>query len=80
MAYYQLEPFGTEVDMLGHAITSATIANVNRGKNQRAYKPEDFMPDFDKANRTQSTDEMIQFASYMTEVMGGKDKRNVNNS
>jgi hypothetical protein len=58
--------------MLGHAITSATVANANRGKNQKAYKPADFMPDFEKANKTQSTEEMIQFAAYMTEVMGGK--------
>lgn len=61
--------------MLGHAITSATIANANRGKNQKAYKPADFMPDFEKANKTQSTEEMIQFAEYMTAVLGGKDKR-----
>lgn len=75
MAYFQLEPFGVEVDMLGHAITAATIANANRAKGHKAYTPADFMPDFEKEHRTQSTDEMIQFAEYMTAMMGGKDKR-----
>ena len=27
-------------------IISATIANVNRGKGKKAYKPEDFMPKY----------------------------------
>lgn len=75
MAYYQLEPFGTDVDMLGHAITAATVANVNRPKGKKAFKPDDFMPDFEKANRTQTVDEMVAFAEMMTTVMQGKDLR-----
>ena len=75
MAYFKLEPFGTEVDMLGHAITSATIANTNRAKGHKAFEPSDFMPDFEKESKSQSTEEMIQFAEYMTAMMGGKDKR-----
>jgi hypothetical protein len=75
LAYFQLEPFGTEVDMLGHAITSATIANANRQKGKKAYKPKDFMPDFEKENRQQTTDEMLAFAEMMTAAMRGEDKR-----
>jgi hypothetical protein len=75
MAYYQLEPFGTEVDMLGHAITASTVANVNRQKGKKAYKPQDFMPDFEKENRQQTTDEMLAFAEMMTAALGGEDKR-----
>ena len=79
MAFYQIEPFGTEVDMLGHSMTVTAIANANSPKGKK-YKVSDFMPDFEKAHRTQSTDEMIQFAAYMTEVMGGKDKRHEHDS
>ena len=71
--FYSLEPFGNQIDMLGHAITSSTVANVNRQKGRKAYKPEDFMPKFEK--QTKSVDEMIQFAQMMTIGMGGKDER-----
>lgn len=76
VAYYQLEPFGTEVDMLGHAITASTVANVNRGKGQKALSPKDFMPDFEKSSHVQSAEEMLQFAEMMTAAMGGQDHRN----
>ena len=74
MAFAQLEPFGAEMDLLGHAVTASTVANVNRPKNRRAYKVEDFMPKFGK--RSQSVDEMIQWAEAMTIGLGGEDKRN----
>jgi len=75
MVYYQLEPFGTEAEMLGHAITSATVANANRKKDSKPYKPEDFMPDFEKAIKKQSTEEMIAYAEMITAALGGKDLR-----
>ena len=61
--------------MLGFAIVASTIANANRGKGQRPYEVKDFMPDFEKLTKTQTTDEMIQFAEMMTIAMGGKDLR-----
>lgn len=50
MAFYELEPWGVETDMLGHAITSTVIANVNRNPDKRPapYKASDFMPEFDR--------------------------------
>lgn len=44
MAYYKLEPFGPDADNWRAGLVSATVANVNRGKNRKAYKPTDFMP------------------------------------
>lgn len=44
MAFYRLEPFGFEAEMYGHAITSSTIANVNRKKGRKAFSPLDFLP------------------------------------
>jgi hypothetical protein len=73
IAFANLEPFGTEIGFLGHAIVASTIANVNRGKNKKTYKPEDFMPQFE--SKRQTVDEMLQFASMMTVGLGGKDLR-----
>jgi hypothetical protein len=71
--YYQLEPFGSQIDLLGNAITSATVANVNRRKGSRAFKPADFMPEFDK--KAQTVEEQMQFAVMLTAAMGGQDLR-----
>lgn len=70
MAFFQLEPWGNEVDMLGHAITASTVANTVRPKGHKAYRPQDFMPDFDK--QPQTAEEMVQFATMFTAAMGGK--------
>jgi hypothetical protein len=47
MAYSRLEPWGEERDDLRMGIVASTIANVNRSKNQKPYKPSDFIPDFE---------------------------------
>jgi hypothetical protein len=73
MAFSMLEPFGADADNLGHAITASTVANVNRGKNDKPYKVEDFMPKFEKQNQNQ--DQMLQVASMYTEMLGGLDLR-----
>ena len=77
MAFATLEPFGRQADYLGHAITSATIANANRGKNQKAYDVEDFMPKFEKEDQT--LEKMIQVAEMFTLGLGGSDLRDKDN-
>jgi len=74
MAFSQLEPFGADAGFLGHAITSATVANVNRAKGQKAYKASDFMPSFE-GKKKQTVEEMLQFAQVVTIGLGGKDLR-----
>ena len=74
MAFSQLEPFGTEVGFLGHAITSKVVADVNRAKGQKAYDVNDFMPNFEGAKK-QTVEEMLQIAQMMTLGLGGKDLR-----
>lgn len=74
MAFSQLEPFGAEVDFLGHAITASTVANVNREKGKKAYEPKDFIPTFGE-KKPQTVEEMIQIAETLTLGMGGKDLR-----
>ena len=73
IAFFTLEPFGSEAQFMGHAITASTVANVNRPKGRKAYKPDEFMPKFEK--KEQTVDEMIQIAQAMTIAMGGEDKR-----
>jgi hypothetical protein len=74
MAFSQLEPFGSQVGFLGHAITAATVANVHRGKGKKAYKPDDFMPQFGP-KEPQTVEEMLQIAQTLTIGLGGKDLR-----
>lgn len=74
MIFSQLEPFGSDADFLGHAITSSTVANVNRGKNRKAHKPDDFMPKFER-QKQKDVSQAIGFAEMITYALGGKDKR-----
>lgn len=46
--YYQLEPFGEERADLRNGIACALLANVNRGRNSKAFSPTDFMPFVEK--------------------------------
>ena len=69
MAYYSIEPFGSGIDLLGNAIVASTIANINRKKGAKAYKPSDFIPKFKK--KKQTVEEMLQFAEMMTAGLGG---------
>lgn len=73
MAFYTLEPFGSEASYIGHAIVAATVANRHRNKGEKAHKMTEFIPDFRK--KAQSVDQMIQFAEMMTTALGGQDLR-----
>ncbi len=46
MAFYQLEPWGTETEDWRAGLISSTIANANRDQKRRRkpYEPQDFMP------------------------------------
>jgi hypothetical protein len=47
MAYERLEPWGEERADLRTGILASLVANVTRGKDQKAFGPADFMPDFE---------------------------------
>jgi len=74
MAFSQLEPFGSEADYIGHAITAATVANRHRNKGENVHETKEFMPTFKK--KKQTVDQMIQIAEMLTIGLGGKDLRN----
>lgn len=85
IAYSTLEPFGAEADYLGHAITSATVANAAEAivkaqgskSPMKQHKVSEFMPNFEKQNQT--PDEMLQVAEMFTAVYGGADLREDDN-
>ena len=62
-AEYQLDPWGDERADLRMGIIACTIANVNRAKG-KAFKPGDFMPEFDKRLKQRQTPE--EMAAVMT--------------
>ena len=57
-ALHTIRPIGEEAADIRSAIVACVIANSNRGKGQKAFKPQDFMPTFDKPKRQQTADEM----------------------
>lgn len=69
MAYSTLEPWGQDRDDLRAGIVAATIANANRGKNQKPYKPSDFMPSFEPETEEQAQARLIAKA---LSALGGK--------
>ena len=69
MAYSTLEPWGEERDDLRMGIIASTIANANRGKGQKAYKPSDFMPDFEPETEEQAQARLMAQAFA---ALGGK--------
>ena len=75
MAFAQLEPFGADADFFGHAQTATVIANVNRGKDDKPFTVEDFMPKRAEPKGEQSTDKMIKSIETINIMLGGKDLR-----
>ena len=52
MAYSQLEPFGDQEAFWRSGMVASTIANANKGKNTKAFAPEDFMPKLKKPKQS----------------------------
>lgn len=67
-AFLQLEPQGEDRADLRAGIIASTIANANRKKGAKKYKPADFMPKFDAE---QSMDEQRAAAEALIIAFGG---------
>lgn len=78
MCYYQLEPFGTEIDMYGHAMTTSTILNVHRDrkKHPQPIQPREVMPEWDK---TDIVDKQINQVKQINAMFGGKEIKDGDN-
>lgn len=58
IAFFELHPLPNPTWDAAHIC--ATIANVNRSKGGRTFRPEDFMPRPIAGNKPQSTEEMMK--------------------
>jgi len=54
-------------------IVASTVANCNRGKGQKAFKPKDFMPDYGGADSkaTKGPNQMKMMAMTLNALYGG---------
>ena len=61
------------------AIIASTIANANRGKRGRAYKPEDFLPNWDRRTAEpageQTGEDHLRMIRALNKAMGGQEQR-----
>ncbi len=69
MAYSRLEPWGEERGDLRMGIVASTIANVNRPKGKKPFKPQDFMPSFEPVSEEEQAARMI---AKMRMALGGR--------
>ncbi len=73
MAFDALEPIGHRRDDLNAGLIASTIANVNRGRGSRVFRPADFMIDFDgrlvEARRVRAAVDMRAFFERHNERM-----------
>jgi len=79
MLFYEIEPFGTEVEMYGHAMTASTLLNIYRDvdKHPKPIMPKDVMPKWGSFDKVES---QIAKVEEINKLLGGKDKRNVSDS
>ena len=71
--FYGLEPFGEERADLRSGVVASTIANVNREKKQKPYKPEDFLLFREKPK--QSWEDQLRIVEMLNAAYGGQDLR-----
>lgn len=74
-AFFNLEPWGTEIEDWRAGLISATIAEVNRDPQRRRnpYLPSDFMPSSSRKIETteqQSWEEQAQILEMWAEALG----------
>jgi len=71
--YYSLEPFGSFRDSdVPAGIIASTLANCNRTKNSRSFKPEDFMPFLKKQTEVMSGEELKDIMKQLAQGQEGK--------
>ncbi len=73
MNVYQRDPWGEERADYRAGIVAATLANIHRSKGRR-FKPDDFMPKFQSANRRQTQHEMVSVFKSFVEAQAAKQK------
>lgn len=70
MAYFGIDPFGEERADLRAGIVASTVANAHRSKG-RAFRPKDFMPNFD-GDKPQDTWTQMEIIKQLHKQLGGR--------
>ena len=74
MIYYELEPFGEDREDFRMGVVASTIANVNRSKNSKVYKPQDFIPKFgDTQPNKQTWQEQLRIVESLNFVFNRRE-------
>jgi hypothetical protein len=74
LAYERIAgPLGPERGDVQAAVIASTIANVNRGKRGKIFKPKDFMPQWSRPG-ARTPDAMRSMLVALTRRFGGKVK------
>lgn len=77
MAFYRLEPWGSEADDWRAGMVASVVANVNRDTKQhrRAYQPADFMPRRGRAQAKpeQSPEEQLRIIQMWQAALAAKE-------
>ena len=73
-AFYSLEPFGDFRSDMQAGIIASTIANCNRSKHSKTFKPIDFMPLVKEEPKQMSGDEIKNVLKAMAEEQNNKRK------
>ena len=72
MAFFSLEPWGSEVEDWRAGLIASTIANVNRDpkKRRKPYEPSDFMPRYEAPKaQEQSWEEQARIFEMWARVL-----------
>lgn len=74
MAYYSLEPFGSERDNLHTGIVAAMIGNANRDKDKhpKPFEPSDFMLSADESSEEKTPNELYGMIRSWALMSGAK--------
>lgn len=72
-AYFEMNPFGPDIDHLQMGVVASVVANVNRGKGKKAFSAKDFtiqMKSPEEEVQEQKRD-LKEFVSMMDQMFGG---------
>lgn len=78
MAFFSLEPWGTEVEDWRAGLIASTIANSHRDPKRRRklYEPSDFMPRYEAPKtQEQSWEEQARILEMWSRVLQARDGR-----
>lgn len=72
MVFGTIDPFGEERADLRAGIIASTIANINRPKNRKVLKPQEFMPKFEHKTQ-QDAGDILAFFKILDNQLNGND-------